>query len=66
MLIAWNLLGLLDFVVAFGLWFLCRPDMTQMLVLPLSFIPMAGVPIATIVHIIALLRLLSASSVSER
>ena len=69
MLTAWNVLGLLDFVVALVLWFLYSPtvfgvlghqlDTTQMLILPLSFIPMAGVPVASIVHIIALIQLRS-------
>ena len=66
-LMAWNALGLLDFAVAFGIWFLWSPTLmgvladhsttALMLRLPLSFIPMAGVPIAAIVHIIALLQL---------
>lgn len=66
-LIGWNVLGLLDFVVAFAMWFLWSPtslgvlaghsDTAEMLHLPLSFIPLAGVPIASIVHIIALLQL---------
>lgn len=70
-LIAWNVLGLLDFVVALVIWFLWSPtslglladssDTGEMLRLPMSFIPMAGVPIASIAHIIALIQLTRAN-----
>lgn len=64
---AWHTVGLLDFAVAVPLVLIASPSSmrllfdgpstNEMLKFPLSFIPMVGVPIMTILHITALLQL---------
>ncbi len=64
-----NILGMLDFIIAVGtgltLTIIGDEEMAKIVQLPLIIIPLFGVPLSGITHIISLTRLLKASNVKN-
>ncbi|MEP6902152.1 MAG: hypothetical protein ABJA66_10410 [Actinomycetota bacterium] len=66
-MIAWNVFGILDLIVAVGCGFLSSPSPFQMLatenpnrlitVLPLVLVPVLAVPLSILLHIVSLKQL---------